>query len=232
MFQGNYINISSLIEDIQRDVEYDFKINTYDVAEWAWKAMDLIGAKTAFEQKEVLLDVVEYRTLLPTDFKSLNAVRLVTDNLSMVPSSDEFFITNQEKTLPMVSTHTYRIDNRVMFFGFKEGQVAVAYNAIKVDSKGFPLIPDETRYSDAVASYIKYKLDHRLFRKGVISQAVYNESKKHWFFMVGSAFTKMVTPDQNTAELMRKNKSNMLDNPNAHNSGFRTMNIETVNKNH
>ncbi len=99
-----------------------------------------------------------------------------------------------------------------------------------LDDKGFPLVPDETRYLDAVEAYIRYKLDYRAYRSGSLGRNIYEESKRHWFFTCKSAFNKMVTPNYDKAEALRKQNNNMLDNRAAHNAGFRTLDIETVNK--
>lgn len=229
MFQGNYVTIKTVIEDIQRDTQYDHELNIYDVAEWAWKAMDLIGARVAMDEKEITVEINDYVGQLPFDFKSLNAVR-TTDYVSMVPSPDLFFDKNKEKDIARVSSFTYKIDNKFIFTDFEEGELQVSYNAIKTDDEGFPLVPDEARYVDAVASYIIYKMDYRAYRRGSLQRNIYEESKRRWFHNVKSAFTKMVTPDVNKAELMRRQMTNMISNQAAHNSGFRTLNIETVNK--
>ena len=231
MFEGNYTTIRTVIENIQRDTEYDHNLNLYDVAEWTWKAMDLIGAKVALDSKETEIEIEDHVGELPFAFKSINGIRLSTSKLNAVAASDDFFKTNWElDSSSMLGTDTYKINNKFIFTSFKEGLIQLSYNAIKLDDKGFPLVPDETRYLDAVEAYIRYKMDYRMYRSGLISRTIYEESKQHWFYTCKSAFNKMVTPNVDKAEALRKQLSKMLDNRQAHNSGFRTLGIETVNK--
>jgi len=229
MFEGNYTTIKTIMENINRDVEYDSELNIYDVAEWAWKAMDLIGAKVSLSQEETIIDIEDYRGVLPDDYKSIISVR-GKNNINMITSSDDFMKTNNSNALGSMAVGTYKIDHKTIFVDLKDGELQIAYNAIRLGDDGFPLIPDETRYTDAVASYIIYKMDYRRYRIGLISRTIYEESKVRWFYQCKSAFNKMVTPNVDKAEQMRKQMSKMIDNRQAHNSGFRTLGIETINK--
>lgn len=231
MFEGNYTTIRTVIENLQRDVEYDNELNIYDIAEWTWQAMDSIGARTAMEEKETVIEIEDYMGELPFDFKVINGIRNQESKINMIPSSDiHFQENNNNANTPPLAVNTYKISHKFIFTDFKEGNIDLSYNAIKLDDEGFPLIPDETRYLSAVEAYIRYKMDYKLYRIGQVTRVIYEESKQHWLFMCKSAFNKMVTPNYDKAEALKKQINSMLDNRQAHNSGFRTLGIETVNK--
>jgi hypothetical protein len=75
-------------------------------------------------------------------------------------------------------------------------------------------------------------MDYRKYRSGYVPISVYQESKRNWLYKCKSAFNKMVTPNVDKAEQMRKQLNKMIGNRQAHNSGFRTLGIETIDKNH
>jgi len=233
MFEGKYTTIRTVIENIQRDLGNDYELNIYDIAEWTWKAMDSIGARIAMEEKIAKIEIEENVGELPFDFKSIISIRPTDSQQSLVYSSDVFLkdnIDNDKEYEYALGVNTYKIDNKYIFTDFSDGELTMAYNAIRLDDEGFPLVPDETRYLDAVEAYIRFKLDFIGYRRGTITRAMYKESERHWFYTCKSAFNKMVVPNYDKAEALKKQINNMLGDKGSHNRGFRTLDIETVNK--
>lgn len=51
------------------------------------------------------------------------------------------------------------ITDKFLRFSFREGRISLAYLKIEVDSDtGYPLIPDDIRYTTAITYYIKWKI--------------------------------------------------------------------------
>jgi len=68
---------------------------------------------------------------------------------------------------------TYMIQNSVIFTSIEEGEIEISYQAVMTDNDGYPLIPDNGSFANALELYIKLKVFTYLFDTGKISQAVY-----------------------------------------------------------
>ena len=78
------------------------------------------------------------------------------------------------------------------------------------------MVPDVDRYLMAIESYIIYKIDHKLWRRGKLSKAVRDISEQEWLWYVNSAQTKMITPDYDMAESMKNQLQKIVPDITAH----------------
>lgn len=116
---------------------------------------------------------------------------------------------------------TYTINSNFIFTSIKDGQLMLFYTAFPVDVDGLPLIPDDTKYKRAIASYITERIDYRLWRTNRINREVYEQSSREWLFNVGSAKNKalMFTLDQ--AESFKNQVVRLLPKIEEHYSTFK-----------
>lgn len=86
----------------------------------------------------------------------------------------------------------------------KDGCVKLAYKAIPVDERGYPLIPDLASYQEAIYWYVTMKLSFPKFMKGRLGGklksaniTIYNYLQTQWNFYRGQAYAEamMPTPD-------------------------------------
>lgn len=108
-----------------------------------------------------------------------------------------FEIDNENIAFPSVTTDTtsrsisqdatYELNDSFIFTNFSDGYVFIAFRAMPVDEEGFPLIPDDRRYKEAVKSFIRQKIDYILWRTGEIDEKMFRYSEGEWLWYVGSA---------------------------------------------
>lgn len=133
-----------------------------------------------------------------------------------------------ETNIELLSSDTnvtvYTTNDDYIFTSFKEGKVVIAYLGFPVDKDGFPLIPDNQRYKEAVTSYIRMKIDYKLWRKGEIRDAIWQKSEQEWLWYVGSAANaaRLMTTDE--MESWRKSIKTLIPRANAHQRYFRGLN--------
>lgn len=234
-FNGNYVSVKTVIENVLRDTDYYNEISYYDVAEWVAKAIDLIGAPTAYDEVVDTITVANYRATLPTDLMELYMVRDDTTKVPLISSTDEFLISmdtndtdNIDSERPLVGA--YRITSGYLFTNVEAGTFEIAYKAYRLCDEGFPMIPDVTRYLLAVEAYLTYKIDNKLWRKGKQSKTIRDTSEQEWLFYVNSAFTKMMTPDYDRAESLKNQMVKIRTDSAAHQYSFAAMNLPTIKK--
>jgi hypothetical protein len=96
---------------------------------------------------------------------------------------------------------TYNVQGNYIFTSFKDGaQVIMFYKAFPVDQEGYPLIPDDISFKQAVQSYIRLKVDYVLWRRNIIARDVFEYSEREWMWYVGQAKTKALTPNYDMME--------------------------------
>lgn len=172
-------------------------------------------------------DVTNYRAQLPCDFVRLR--QIAVDGVVAFPSNNSFhhlldgkccglddlsltingdiFIDNfgnsfntalgtRHRSLPM----TYTLNNDFITLSEKIGKICMSYWAMPTDDEGYPLIPDNVQYKEAVKWYITHKLDFIGWRNGDVPDKVfqYTEQQRDWY--IGAASNKAKMPDESRME--------------------------------
>lgn len=124
------------IEHIVRKVVSDFNLGTIDIpweemVDWIAYGLNHISAYTQYEPKVKTLLIEDYKAKLPLDFHRVDAARFV---------------------LP------HRISMDTIYVGCKTGSIDLAYLAMPVDERGFPLVPENTEYQNALYWLITSKM--------------------------------------------------------------------------
>ena len=102
-------------------------------------------------------------------------------------NSDNIFTNLSAATDNAFQVPTYDVNNNFLTLNYKEGKVCIAYIAKPIDKNGFPLIPDDISYKQAVTKYCMYKLDYREWRKGKLGDKQFQYSDREWMFYCGQA---------------------------------------------
>ena len=92
---------------------------------------------------------------------------------------------------------TYTLNNDFIVLSVKSGKVCMSFLSMVLDDEGFPMIPKDVSYRQAVQWYLTSKLDYIGWRKGEISDKVMAKSEQEWLWFVGSAANKAKMPDEN-----------------------------------
>lgn len=115
----------------------------------------------------------------------------------------------------------YEIYDNQIYTSFEEGTVVLIYRGIPTDLEGYPLIPDNVYYEEAIASYLQYRIDYRDWRSSRISDKVYTESKANWLKYVRAARAAGMTPNLDMLESIKRQWVRLIPNMTA-NSTFYT----------
>jgi hypothetical protein len=235
MFSGKYKSISTVVENILRDTDYYNEINLSDAVEWAARAMELIGAPLVDTIVPTTLTIADFRATLPDAVKSVVAIRDNETKVSLIHSNDSF-ITNRYEEIQdgdevdeiILPQYAYNIVNGYIFFNKKDGDVDILYTTFPTDDNGCLLIPDVDRYMMAVEAYIIYKIDNKMYRRGILARNIRDESEQNWLWYVNSAFTKLATPNYDEAESLKNQMLKIRTDQSAHEYGFEYLNTPTV----
>lgn len=196
--------------------------------------MRILGVPQIFENKVEKLEVKNHKALLPCDFYQMNQVKLLgncPERYKMFRyTTDSFHL--EDKYHGKSIDLTYMIQNSVIFTSIEEGEIEISYQAVMTDNDGYPLIPDNGSFANALELYIKLKVFTYLFDTGKISQAVYQNTQQEYSWAVGQASNqlKMVTLDQ--MESLSNIWSNLLIRAREHKYGFINTGTKELLRNH
>lgn len=215
-----YISIKVILDNILdhpllRDVSLERAIN------YTQSFIRIVGMPKAFDEKTDLVDINEYRGLLPCDVESIIQVRLhdkCNNNSKVFRYSTDSFHMSETKS----KSHdlTYKTQGNVIFTSIKEGTIEIAYRALAVDSEGYPMVPDNSSFIRALELYIKKQCFTILFDLGKINPQVYNNVLQEYSWAVGQAQSELVRPTIDQLEALTNSLNALVPRVSEHSSGF------------
>lgn len=122
---------------------------------------------------------------------------------------------------------TYLIRGGYIKTNVETGYIMLAYQAIPTDKDGYPMIPDNQSFLEAIYWYITMKLLYPQWASGQVRDAVYADAKRSWNFYCKQAYGTSMMP--NGAEQMESIKNTwhrLVEEFNEHYSFFSTMGQE------
>lgn len=217
---NRYISIKEVMDDISdhpllKDVSLERVIN-YTVS-----FIRKVGMPRAFLEKTALVNISEFRGMLPCDLDSIIQVRTHNEcgNSYRVfrYSTDSFHMSdNKQDSYDL----TYKVQGDIIFTSMKNGTIEIAYRALAVDSEGYPMVPDNSSYIDALELYIKKKCFNVLFDTGKISPQVYNQVCQDYAWAVGQAQSDLVRLSIDEMQSLTNSFNTLVARVNEHSRGF------------
>jgi hypothetical protein len=145
---------------------------------------------------------------------------LFYSNFTDVVYSPQAGTINYQATVGSLPLVTFSMNDSWITFNVKEGKVCMAYMAFPIDEDGFPLIPDDTKYKRAVTNYLIHKVDYILWRRGIISDKVFQKSEMEYTWAIGSATSHLKVPDVHQMELIKRSIIRLIPKFDSYNSFF------------
>lgn len=216
-----YISLRQILDDILdhpmlKDVSFERAVN-YTV-----HFMRIVGCPRMFEEKTALVEIENYRGMIPCDFNDIIQVRTYSScdrkNYGVFRhTTDSFHMSdNKQDSFDL----TYKIQGNVIFTSIKEGTIEIAYNAFAVDSDGYPMIPDNSSFINALELYIKKKHFNVLFDTGKITPQIYNQVCQDYAWAVGQAQSDLIRPTIDQMESITNMLNTLVPRVTEHRTGF------------
>lgn len=220
----------SIIAGLYRDLGINTEINEGDVIEWVGEALSLIGSYPQLKEEAKILTVENHTVKLPCDFVYLKDINYQGKPLYWSSKSN---VTNYNcpdcNVIPTCCTeHNFYIQDGCLNTSLSSGDLCIVYLGIPVDEEGFPLVPDDVYFDKALKAYVIYILDKQQFRRGILPEAVYKESKQDWLFYVNSARGSAYMPDASMMDKIKKIWVRLIPKPHEYSNNF--LNLENHEK--
>ena len=102
--------------------------------------------------------------------------------------------TNFSNTLQYMLKPGYIVTN------VENGYIKLSYDAIAVDIDGYPMIPDNQSYFEAIYWYVTMKFKYPLYLNGRMPQYIYFDIRNSWNFYRKQAYAEALMPTQDELE--------------------------------
>jgi len=233
-WNGKYVSIKTIIATVYRNMKVADNLDFIDAVEWAGEALGLIGGPYHFEQKIATLEIKNYRAKLPCELHYIETTQgaPTTIDEDTCPNSCSFipmrYTTNSfhhrycqnNKDCNCNSDLTYMVNDDYIITSFEEGYASISFQAIPVDSEGYPKVPDTVKFKLAVASHISWRIASMLADDGKMPQWRYQkyEQERDWY--IGAAQTSSQMPSVDMMESLKNNWIRLIPKINQHRDSF------------
>lgn len=179
-----FISAQSVIAKLYSDLNLQMEIRVADVMEWIGDAIEYIGVDMQYLDKVIEGTVHNHRYFLPCDLVTIKQVLL---NNTVIHASNHTIISTlpsgprASKVLYNTPLPTYTVQNNCLVLSVERGaKIVIYYKGLNLDEEGFPYIPSDIRYMDAVVAYIMYKIKNAEGFSGRISPQEVQYYKVEW----------------------------------------------------
>lgn len=221
----NYISIKQALDDLLehpllQDLSFERVVN-YTV-----HFLQIVGVPNEFEEKTTLIDIKDYRGCLPCDYYDMIQVRTYKEGEycpRVFRYTTDSFHHSPKKGDSDAWDLTYKLQNSIIYTSIKEGTIEIAYHAIKVDKEGYPMIPENSSFIQALELYIKKKVFTILFDQGKINNAVLQNTQQEYAWAVGQAQRDLTMPTVDQMESISNMWTQLLQRNNEHSKGMKPL---------
>ena len=147
--------------------EFGVEDTTYvdDLPQWVEDAIEIIGIPGYYVNKHKVLEVIDNRCNIPCDVENLTAVFVTSDlretqevsSLYKLPIRNMPLLGQGVKTTA-VNHAAATINGNFLHTTFNRGHVYFAYQGIPCDCDGFPLVPKDAKFNEAIQYYFIYRM--------------------------------------------------------------------------
>lgn len=212
-------SILTVLDKIYRDLNIQGSSRDIDIIEWCAEAIETLGYSISYISKCKVIEVCDYRAALPCDISELEMVVAgeTGNGLPMLKSA----------TLAInVPSRNYTVNGNWIKVSFRTGHLFIRYKGLQTDEDGYPLIPDDVSYKEALMWYCTKKL----ILGGLTSLAfpntqsflVFAEAK--WDRYAGLARGRSLMPDIATMESIKRQWTRIIPQMNRFDNKFSNLN--------
>lgn len=132
-------------------------------------------------------------------------------------------IQDSDDILNTTVDYTYIITDNYIKTNQPTGYIMLAYQAVPTDDQGYPLIPDDASFIEAIYWYITMKLLYPQWKQGTVRDAVYYDARRSWNFYCKQAYGNALMPNKDQLESIKNTWLRLVPEINEHATGFSTL---------
>ena len=204
------------------------KLDGAEIPNCSLAAFSLLGEGTAVVPISVVDTVTRTFELCKCEDNTpvnLNTLRLIP----MRWSTDNFHYKyhNNMGDYNRGGDYSYKLNRGYGFPNFKEGRVAISYKGIPLDDEGYPMIPHEEFWRNAVKWEIGYKVAFKAYMSDVLTERKFNlmERDRDWYIAQAVNKSKIFTNDDEAQSFVNQMTA-LIPRGTGHENFFRNISRE------
>lgn len=221
--EDKFVSLFRIMEEMNMDFKFlSAEIDWQDLLVWTSKYIGLVGSPKMYVTKTTgehpltpHIVVSQHRGELPVDFitELPGGVRDASSHDVYLKASDSFYESysksvrtqNQsdeslkvEQPYEYADHMTYAINDYYLILSDEEANIELAYKAIRIDEKGYPMIPDNERIIEGLKWFIAEKVAFNMWGASLMSKDVFQEIKQNrdWYFASAQSASVQMSPDE------------------------------------
>ena len=161
----NYVSIKTTIGRFLKEYGIDDTSYVDDIPQLVEDAVEIMGIPNYYVYKHRVLVVKDYRATIPCDIQHLNGI-WVTNTCSEAQDINQLkrlFIRNVDLLGKGIQTSKHEtaygsINGRTVHTSFSDGLLYMSYTGIPLDCDGYPLVPKDAKFNEALQYYFIYRM--------------------------------------------------------------------------
>lgn len=227
MLNGQFVSVKSIIAKLFRDLRLKDLDAFTDIIEWCAEALELIHVNPQYTYKSAPICITNYKGELPDDYIGIDVVEY--RGYSLKYASNSFGPQDTTKANSYLTPYSYnqakienavfvdpadvnyfpnrdsiKIDGGYIKTSFKEGNILIHYLAMVKDCDGYPMIPDNQSFKEALYWYTTYKYLYPKALNGEINAQFYSDAYEKWQWYCNQAGAEALMPDLLTLENIKR----------------------------
>lgn len=155
---------------------------------------------------------------------------ITAQKMSMLLIEDKL-PTVQQQTNPTLD-YTYVVNSSYIKTNIKDGYIMLAYAAMETDDDGYPIIPDDPSFSEALYWYVVMKYMYPKWLLGTVRDLQYFEARRSWNFYRKQAYAVAMMPNADGLESLKNQSLKLYPEVGEFNNFFSTAGEQQVLFNH
>jgi hypothetical protein len=220
------VSVGTVIAKLYRDFNFEDHNFVVDAVEWAGEAIEHIGSYNQLEKKELVLEASDFKVAIPADLFYLQQIfyapgeGITTDNFKNMPkyplvkdtsTMHKGIHSSISGDIPILTEHSYVYTPGFWHFSFETGVVGISYMAISLDENGYPTIPDDISYKEAITWYILNRMILGGY-KHIDPSITFESTRMLWMNYCTQARNKMMIQDIGDLERFKNNWVRLVNN--------------------
>lgn len=149
-------------------------------------------------------------------------IRSLLNSLLNQTGTQSSLSTNEDLT-NTTEDYTYLINDSYIKTNQETGYILLAYQAIPTDNEGYPMVPDDQSFLEALYWYIVMKLYYPQWKLGTVRDAVYYDARRSWNYYCKQAYGNALMPDKGQLESIKNTWLRLVPEINEYTTAFSTL---------
>jgi hypothetical protein len=217
-------SVNTVISKIVRDLGLgDKEIPYQDFIEWIADALKHIGSYYQFTEKATQISINNYKGELPCDcykvIRMLDGFYYQQNNEHIIINPDSITIDEDIANIK-ITNMDFNVTHNIITTSYKTGVIDIQYLAIPIDQDGFPMIPDDISFFEALFWRVTYMLCLQGYEFKNTQLRDINFTRSKWNFYCMQARGNANMPDLDILERLKNIWLTLKPNVNAYAESF------------